>query len=452
MMKLSIKKKETACCLLLFLAVMAIFHSLMREYIGDFIKFSSYLNHRTLPQLLLYRYQTWSSQVLIEAPLMLMSHYHLLLLWKILDTLMWAAALAVMMRLTRHKADKLVTCLFLLYPILEMGSAGWVATTMNYLWPATACMAALISLDKLYQGEKVGFFPAIGFLLLELYGTNFETLGAFYFCVLFYFSICAILYKKKRSIGSILFVLLQYAISIGNMAFALTCPGNDLRKAQEIHDWMRDFVSLTKVDKLVLGTDVTGSALLSSNLFFAAFSLMLFLAILLRKNHTKAHLALSAIPGIFVLARTILNPVIAIYFPAFGKMFGSSVGRIDGIDYYNPSSYLPFILFILIAVSIFLAFMNGFETLHQGVFLCVVFLAGLLTRVVMGFSPTLYGSGNRTFFFLDLAMVFCITKMYCWRREEIRASQRSAAILKGSLYAVTALAVVANMASICVQY
>ena len=34
------------------------------------------------------------------------------------------------------------------YPFMHLGSAGWIATTTNYLWPFTAGLLAFYMLDK----------------------------------------------------------------------------------------------------------------------------------------------------------------------------------------------------------------------------------------------------------------------------------------------------------------
>lgn len=48
------------------------------------------------------------------------------------------------------------------------------------------------------------------------------------------------------------------------------------------------------------------------------------------------------------------------------------------------------------------------ENFQEMVFYSVVLGSGLATRIVVGFSPSVYVSGIRTFYFLDILIIFCM--------------------------------------------
>ena len=53
-----------------------------------------------------------------------------------------------------------VTGLVLLYPFADMASAGWIATTTNYLWPLWGVLVIGMVLEQLRCGRKVPVWEA----------------------------------------------------------------------------------------------------------------------------------------------------------------------------------------------------------------------------------------------------------------------------------------------------
>lgn len=223
-------KKKNIYIFLLFIVVILAYHFLLREYIGDFREmFSPLMDTDTLGEALRKRYETWSSRVFIEAPLILLAHNNGVLLWKVCNVFVWIALALSLMYLTHYKNNVMLIGLILMYPVIDMASAGWIATYINYLWPLTAGCISLIALDKMYFDKRIYFPEAVMYLLLELFATNFETFGMMYACILLWY-IGNLWYEKKIKLKKVCFWLLQMAIAVGNMIFALTCPGNFIRK------------------------------------------------------------------------------------------------------------------------------------------------------------------------------------------------------------------------------
>lgn len=144
------------------------------------------------------------------------------------------------------------------------------------------------------------------YLLLELFATNFETFGMMYACILLWY-IGNLWYEKKIKLKKVCFWLLQMAIAVGNMIFALTCPGNFIRKQEEIGRWLKDFAQWNVVDKLVMGVNTTMHSLFDGNLIFAVFLLVLLINCLFYKKSDIKIRIVGIIPVAFLLSRTILN-------------------------------------------------------------------------------------------------------------------------------------------------
>ena len=184
--QMSKNNKKKFYIIILFLIVILAYHFLLREYTGDFKEmFSQLMDKDTLGDALRKRYETWSSRVFIEAPLILLAHNNAVLLWKVCNIFVWLALALSLMYLTHYKNITMLIGLILMYPVTDMASAGWIATYINYLWSLTAGCISVIALDKMYYDKKIYFPEAVMYLLLELFATNFETFGVMYVCIMF---------------------------------------------------------------------------------------------------------------------------------------------------------------------------------------------------------------------------------------------------------------------------
>lgn len=154
--QMSKNNKKKFYIIILFLIVILAYHFLLREYTGDFKEmFSQLMDKDTLGDALRKRYETWSSRVFIEAPLILLAHNNAVLLWKVCNIFVWLALALSLMYLTHYKNITMLIGLILMYPVTDMASAGWIATYINYLWSLTAGCISVIALDKMYYDKKI---------------------------------------------------------------------------------------------------------------------------------------------------------------------------------------------------------------------------------------------------------------------------------------------------------
>lgn len=441
--------KKTRIYVGIFVSIVVLYHILIREYTGDSVTFARLLDESSLAEVLVDRYCRWSSRLLIEAILFPISKN--VLLWKLCNFIVYIVSMLALQRLTHYKGMRLTIGLLLLYPVVEMASAGWIATFLNYYWPATAGAVALISVDMMYNKERIHPILAIVFLICELFAANMELFGLLYACILTYFCACVILYKHNLPRWQYGYIVAQYLIAIGSVVYALMCPGNDVRYADEVTAWYIDYEALTPIEQFALGVNATFATLIKKEILFACFAVLLFGIVLLSKNRSRLQLAVAAIPGVVVLARTVFNPLMEIYEPAISNVFDTQP-TVDAVNYYIPSTYLPFIIYMVVIVAIFVTLIYAFDTVHQGVFLSVIFFAGMITRVAMGFSPTVYASAERTFVFFDFCIIYCIVKMYEYKREELTSNKRLFVICRDGFDAMTVVAAISNIVAICTKY
>lgn len=439
-------KKKNIYIFLLFIVVILAYHFLLREYIGDFREmFSPLMDTDTLGEALRKRYETWSSRVFIEAPLILLAHNNGVLLWKVCNVFVWIALALSLMYLTHYKNNVMLIGLILMYPVIDMASAGWIAIYINYLWPLTAGCIALVSLDKMYFGKKIYLCEAIGYLAFELFATNFETVGVMYGCILVWYAVHFCIDRRPK-IKEIVFWMLQTLIAAGNVLFALTCPGNSARKQSNISYYIKDYVQWTKIDKFIMGVDTTMQGAVGSNILFLTFVLVLGIVCCYVLNNTFCKV-MSGTLMTFVATRTIFKPIMAVYFPTYNDIFDAGT-KVDATNYYRFSLYFPFIVYIVLICMVVLILLNVATNIRDGVKYAVVFVSGILTRITMGFSPTIYASSNRTYIFWDFAILFLTVAIVIENKEKIAGNCKMYSILKYSFLCLVCVAVVGNLMAI----
>ena len=155
--------------------VALIWHLVIKISAGDdVVYFQTLMDGRSIWEILAHRYATWSSRMAIEfvlIPLVQVSW-----LWKILDIIIYTLIPVLLYRLLNNYTEyidenvswsdkdsdreesksilKWLVCAFmLLYPFSDMVSAGWIATTVNYLWPLFGILYIALLLQKLAQNK-----------------------------------------------------------------------------------------------------------------------------------------------------------------------------------------------------------------------------------------------------------------------------------------------------------
>jgi hypothetical protein len=215
--------------------------------------------------------------------------------------------------------------------------------------------------------------------------------------------------EHKHTLKSIVLIGIQYLISIGNIYLALSCPGNWIRSTEEITKWMIDFPTLTTVDKIVLGFEDTVSKLIQTNLLFLLFVALIFV-IVLKKKSSIVKIVATSIPVVSVMLITVFSTLTDTYFSSFKLMFQKAI-NINPMNFNSPLPYITFTFFMVIMTVVVVTLLESGKDLKSSILMVVVFSIGLATRVIMGFSPTLYASSLRTFIFLDFSIIYCIVKL-----------------------------------------
>ena len=377
--------------------------------------FINRMTEYSLSDFLSLRWNEWTSRMLIECVLCLVlkiSKYA----WRIGQALAMALLAYSMLKIfvsdEKNKKSLLGVglALFLIYPLDRMSSAGWGATTVNYIWPFSTAMFSLIALKKIWNKEKIHPLMYPLYMVGLIFGCNQEQVCALMTLVHLFFTILLIA-RDKTKISK--FWILQTIIVILSLVIIVICPGNTVRKTSEIGSAYPDFGALSLLDKLTLGVTSTVTELIANaNIVFLVFAITI-TVLVFNLYKDKLIRAVSLVPLLSILSFSVLKDIITRIFPYF-DMFRNIIIQnkpmVSADNFTILTNSLPIVLSFLILGSIVLCLLLIFKKLKNSL-ATFVFIVGFGTRCAMAFSPTIFASTNRTFIFMEFAMIICTLLM-----------------------------------------
>jgi len=239
----------------------------------------------------------------------------------------------------------IVVLLFLIYPFTEMSSAGWAATSINYLWPAAAGTFSLIPFVKGIRGEQIRSFEYPFYVAALIFASNLEQAAA----LLWGFGFVFIVYIAVRDKGISKFLIFCNIIALGGIILVMVCPGNSRRLTVETETWFPQFSYLSNIFKFFLGVSNTMSYIFNrANTFIFLLALILFV-IIIKKKIGKPATFLASVTVIFCFLTNLSRGNIrAKIFPEFNR-FISHVD-LQQNPYSGMKSFIP--ILVCCAVSV----------------------------------------------------------------------------------------------------
>lgn len=377
-----------------FLVFMLIVHSFI-EFTGDDLNFAKVLDKSAMLNFLISRYLSWSSRLFTDALLVIVSrNIHL---WRISDSLICLLFVYSINKLFFKESNSkniLLCCgVFLLFPMNDMTSAGFAATTTNYLWCASFLCFALIPFRNIYYGETINKWLLPSYIVAMLYACNQEQSV----CVFTGISLLSFLYCLKNKLNY-KYVLFSLIVGIGGFIFMMTAPANAQRTISEIANRFPDYINANVFDKLQLGMVSMFSTILNNIVIYWLFSFLLMLFInCLKENKINKIIAIIQ----FVFASFMF--VLRFYDSALNKNYFI-------FNYYTEKGHVFNLLYfigclLIIGVYCYLLYVLYKE---KSIGIISLFLIGLASRIIMGFSPTVLFSLSRTTTFTYFVLLIII--------------------------------------------
>lgn len=361
---------------------------------GDNAQFSTWW------EFLVSRYYTWSSRSFIEAILVVFCRFPIF--WRIFNFLLCIVTFWRVSSLynpeKNAKKQWILLLGVLLFPIWILFEVGSIATTLNYLWPLAGALFALTPCIKRFLNREVKKWEWV-FGILGLLYAGFAEVLCVILTVIFVGCIGYSVIKNKRIL---IYEFLCFCIGVGLLIFALNCPGNHSRVLQETQTWFPTYPELSVFNRAELGfSSMMKSLFLKPNLTVLALCLVL-LAVGVKHKKWRTCVCAS-VPFLFALV-----------FGAVGYLFSDAPVLRDvqgwvtnvgiGVRLDAPTTWLILLIFVGLLVCILVAIYDA--TVDKNLFWTFFILLGLgaASRIALGFSPTVWASGERTCCYLYAAM------------------------------------------------
>lgn len=397
----------TFIALLLFLI-----HLLFKTGTHDDAWFAEMLNLRSLSDYLVWRYQEWSSRIPIEAAFVLFTHWHPLV-WRITNTLMILLLIHSISQIfvwkNQHKYIIPISILLALIPLGMLHSAGWITSTICYVWTASLGLYALIPLRRWFDGKSLKGYEYITVTLALCFASSQEQAAAILLCS---YLLCGLaLYQKEKKLPVFWWIIVILCIlSVVNIIF---CPGNAIRNEVTIQNSFPEFPYLTFGQKFYLGFISTFSFFVGCegfNMIFLALVGTLAISIFYRDDNL-GKTNLSFIPFLTTLILGLFSRI-GMKNGWFERFYFIQIFQNNELQQFTgfKTSHLLLqsLLFILILICTLIELYWIFGKTKRCLLAYMIFFAGIASRLIMGFTPSLYISAARTALFACIAFLILI--------------------------------------------
>lgn len=409
-------------CFTLFTLFLLYFHYKMVINYGDDIAFMQKVRESDFKMLthLINSYNNWSSRLLyyIFSMSFLKSEIGIAI-WKIVNIFLILLSTECILRITLS-SDKIrysyfFYLIFLLIPVQMLNDCGWLVCCVFYLWPIATIMPTFLVIKHIITDSPVSSKLKVFSILLSIYALESEQI-----CVLiFVFDLIMIFYQKmitKKRVDVYFYILL--GISLMQLIILITCPGNMHRMILEENTWWPGFSEIPLLNKFVQGFISTMSFYFGLNeAWFRGVSsypnFVILLTILLMiinfcMNKKKRNILL-LLPSLVILCFFGYLPIILKQngMPLYSVLYLFKNNTLPIFSYFSKGAIIvEFIVFGVVLITICLAIYTSFSNRMKGVFVTLVFIAGLCTRLMLSISPTIFGSGFRTFLVMTISIIF----------------------------------------------
>lgn len=393
----------------LFVLLFAV-HMVLPADVGDDAWFYNIGTQMKLADFIAMRYEVWTSRLLIEAVMMtLLQLPHIV--WAVTDSLMAVLLIHCLIELIPDDKNSFTIlipiCLFVIYPVYYFRSAGWYATTLNYLWPMATGFYVLRWMNTSFRNEgKPNPWQFAAMMICLVFTVNQEQMCA----LIFGFGLFGLLfsYVKNHRINAL--ILISFAISVLGLLFMMLCPGNAVRTAQEMATWYPAYENYGLAEKAVLSILST----FSSFSYHKVFVIHLFLGLIIflaYKTGNRKLTALSVIPfGGFGMLN-VMSLINSHTGHSFVPVLAQFTGPVEGSVITGAS--LIYLVLVLAVFAVLVYVMFCVFSLSDFLFTGITVCAALCERFVMGFSPTVFASGDRTFLLTYLLFLFLDVWIIC---------------------------------------
>lgn len=367
-----------------------VYHLLMKPMGGDDVFFYEATKRTTLGAYLSHRYVHWTSRVVSE--FVLVNVIQCPILWRIIDFLMFATLPVLISRILGggRLANWAAAAAVLLFPFHDMGTAGWVTTTVTHFWPFWGIFYIVMLLKKMAAEERIHTAEAVFGALVAVVTGSHEQYAVIMAVLLVLYGVY--LWLQKRTPGNLPVLVPLMLVNVISLAVIALCPGNAERNKVSVAD-LPIYGEFGFGEKLYLG-------LLSiERVFIANADIVFFIVIsvwtVLVCGNTKdlKKTLISALPLFILFGQTVLRTA----YPGLSGLFVMP-GQILEWSWSDLSTWIPIVYLAVTVASMIYALYQLFgENLYEYICLLILLGCGFGAGMILGFMATIYVSGERVY-------------------------------------------------------
>lgn len=388
-----------------------VYHILMRPMGGDDMFFSEAVQDVTLGEYLSHRYLNWTSRVVSE--FLLVHVIQVPLVWRIINFLMFATFPIIFAKL--FDDSKLMRWCgagaVLLFPFHDMGTAGWITTTVTHFWPLWGIFFVALLLKKMAAEEHIHPIEAIlGVPVCIMTGSHEQY--AVILAVLLLMASIWLWQQKRKPACPLLFVIVVFVVVV-SLAVIAFCPGNAARNAVSLSD-LPIYKNFEFGDKLYLGLLSIERVFIANADILFCMTVFLWTILVCIKTRDFKKTLIASIPLLILFGQTVLRTA----YPGLSGLFVVP-GQILAWNWSELSTWIPMIYLALAVVSMIYALYQLFEeNIYE--YMCVLILlgCGFGAGMVLGFMATIYVSGERVYAPLYATLLF-VTLLAIYRQRKM---------------------------------
>lgn len=347
-------------------------------------------------------YYTWSSRVIINFFVYFFTN-HSLIYWIIfMGISMFALLYAFDYLFSNNKkySSLLIVFVLMLFPFKELSTAGWISTTVTYFSPIAFGFLSLIPIKKTLGNKKISIIELIIYALSLIFACSNEQVMAL---MLACYGVAFVYFLATKRINYN--IIVQLVIALVSALIIIKCPGNYLRKADEIANWFPTYNSISSIAKVNICFSTTMKWLLLETSFFPLFSLILSYLVFMKKKDTLNRI-ISLVPTTILILCNYFKNITSSLLPYLASLNKEIpyYGLVNAGNIDNFETFIIYITWALIMVIVLYEIIILSDSLATLLASYTLIGAGFISRMAMSLSPTIYASGFRT----AAVFVFCL--------------------------------------------
>ena len=303
-----------------------------------------------------------------------------------------------------------IVCIVLMMPWQQLSTAGWICTTGTYFGPVAFGIMGLVPIAKCYKKIRCSLLETIFYAVCLIYGTNIEQMMVI---AVGCYTVAVIYFVLKKRNAKLIFA--NFCVTMMSVVNFLRCPGNSSRQLSEEATWFPTFSMLNKVDKVDIGLFTTLRNIFLDNSFLFILIIIITMSFIANKKYVgKNYKYIAFFPTIALMLLGPFKNFLMLFFPHISGIYSewSEYGLFTVDNAKGISAYAIYLILMIMLLSILLLIILVSNSIEDLIVYVTILALGLISRIAIGLSPTIYVSGTRTFEVFYMCIIIVGVKVF----------------------------------------